>query len=96
MEVDGELWREGFRRIARDKEIGKEAYRVLLALLGSEGEGNFISISRWELAEMLEMDPANVTRATKLLERKGILKRRQIRGRTIGYVIIEYFGVGDI
>lgn len=94
MEVSGGTWRHGFLRIAREKEIGKEAYRVLFALLGSESDGNFISISRWELADILHMDPSNVTRATKLLEKKGVIKRRILRGRTVGYEIMEFFGAG--
>ena len=85
-------WREGFLRVAKDSEIGKEAFRVLFAILGSVTEANFSPLGRAEIGRLIEMHPANVGRAVKLLEGKGIVKRRTRHGKTVGYEVMEHFG----
>jgi MarR family protein len=79
--------------LAQDKDITRESYRVLMVLLGRLNFENWIHVPHKEIAEMLHMHASNVSRAIKLLERKGILLRSTLgSSRLYGYRLNPYYG----
>jgi DNA-binding IclR family transcriptional regulator len=59
--------------IAADPDFGLEAFRVFTLLCARLDFENWIRVPQTELAEALGMKRPNVSRAVKLLERKGII-----------------------
>jgi biotin operon repressor len=53
---------------------------------------NWIYVSQTEIAEILNMKRQQVSRAIKLLEKKGILLRSPKIGRSYGYRLNPYYG----
>jgi DNA-binding MarR family transcriptional regulator len=79
--------------LAQDKDIIGECYRVLMVLLGRLNFENWIHVPHKEIAEALDMHESNVSRAIKLLERKGILLRSpKDSSRLYGYRLNPYYG----
>jgi DNA-binding MarR family transcriptional regulator len=64
---------EALITLAQDKDITGGCYRVLFILLGQLDFENYIYVPQKEIAEKLDMDPAQVSRSIKLLVQKGIL-----------------------
>ena len=84
-------WSEGFIRIAQDKEIGAESYRVLFTILGSIEDGMFSPITPAQIAIVLSAHQSNVKRALRLLAAKRIIKKRHVAGKLVGFEIVEFF-----
>jgi hypothetical protein len=63
-----------------------------MVLLGRLDFENWIHIPQRELAETLRMQYQNVSRAIRLLERKGILLRGHKLGKSYGYRLNPYYG----
>lgn len=88
-------WTEGFVRIANDKEIGAESYRVLFVILGFVEDGLFSPITPAQIARILGAHQSNVKRALRLLVAKRIIKKRHAAGKLIGFEVVEFFGAVD-
>ena len=84
-------WSEGFIRIAQDKEIGAEGYRVLFTILGFVKDGIFSPITPAQIAIILSAHQSNVKRALRLLVAKRIIKKRHVAGKLVGFEIVEFF-----
>lgn len=62
-------------KIAADKELTGQQLRVFLYLTGKMDFENFLRIRQEDIAKELDMQKADVSRAMKLLETKGVLQR---------------------
>ena len=78
--------------IAKDPEITKESYRLLIFLFGHLDYENFIHITQKEIAKDLEMQPSHVSRAMSLLCKKYIVELAPGTGRTKCYRLNPHFG----
>ena len=78
--------------LAKDKDIKGETHRVLWFIGGILDFENWIHISIVDIAKELEMQPQNVSRAIKLLEKKEIILRGSKVGRCYGFMLNPYFG----
>lgn len=85
-------WEDGFIRVARDKEIGAECYRVLFVILASIEDGYFSPITPARISRVLNAEPSNVKRAIRVLVEKKVVKKRHASGKLVGFEIVEYFG----
>lgn len=85
-------WSKGFIRIAQDKEISAESYRVLFIILGFVEDGMFSPIAPAQIAIILSAHQSNVKRALRLLVAKRIIKKRYVAGKLVGFEIVEFFG----
>ncbi|MGK7937100.1 MAG: MarR family transcriptional regulator [Xenococcaceae cyanobacterium] len=72
------------RKIALDKNLRGEDYRVLLFLL-SKADGETVEISQAEIASFLEYKQPRVSRALKRLDEFKIIKKIFIAGKLVGY-----------
>ncbi len=88
-------WKEGFRRIARDRSITGEALRVLLVVLSAIEEGYFSSVTPREIGRILDIHEPSVRRAVRCLVEKGIIRKRHEQGKLVGYEIVEFFGANE-
>lgn len=68
-------------KIARDRDLTLEPKNVLIYLFARLDFENYIHVPQVEIAEALEMNKSNVSKAIKLLVEKGIL----VRGPKIGH-----------
>ena len=78
------MFRDWFRKIAKDKSLRGEDYRVLLILLAS-AESSSVEIAQTEIAESLEIKRTRVSRAIKRLTSLGIISKKFIAGKLVGY-----------
>jgi DNA-binding transcriptional ArsR family regulator len=83
---------EGAALIAKDKEMAGRPTRVLLYLASRLDFNNYIQVPNSEIAEDLDLDKANVSRALALLERKGVLLRGPKVGKSYGWRLNPNFG----
>lgn len=67
------LFQEAVARVAEDREVGVEAWRVLGTLLARLDWDNWVLVTQTEMARTLGMRPQNVHRALRVLVRKGIV-----------------------
>lgn len=66
-------FQEAFIALAQDREMTLDHHRILHFLFGKLDFDNFIHIKQKEIAEALNMDKGNVSKAMTLLKRKGII-----------------------
>ena len=78
------MFRDWLRKIAKDKGLRGEDYRVLLILLAST-ESNSVEITQIEIAQSLEIKRTRVSRAIKRLTENGVIKKKLIAGKLVGY-----------
>lgn len=78
--------------LARDKDLGMEALRVLIYLCGRLDFENYIQLEQKEISEDLGMLKPNVSRAMKLLEDKGIIVRGPRAGKSYVWHLNPNFG----
>jgi hypothetical protein len=84
-------WSKDFIRIAQDKEIGAESYRVLFVIFGFVEDGMFSPITPVQIAIILSGHQSNVKHALRLLVAKKIIKKRYVAGKLVGFEIVEFF-----
>ncbi len=78
------MLKDWIRKIALDKNLRGEDYRVLLLLL-SEADGHTVDISQAEIAQNLKYQQPRVSRALKNLTTEKIIAKRWVEGKLIGY-----------
>ena len=83
MEIGG-LW--------QIKELTLEPYRVLMVLFGKLDFENWIAVQQKEIADQVDIQKSNVSRAIKLLERKEILLRGPKLGKSYAYRLNPHYG----
>ena len=76
-----ESWLEA---IALNKELKWTDLRVLLFLLANV-KGSSVEILQSSVAQKLDIKPSNVSRSIRKLEEQGIIKKRLVAGKLIGY-----------
>lgn len=74
------VFQDAMLMLARDPELTQQVQRVMLYLFGSLDFDNFIHIKQKEIAEALNMDKGNVSKAVSLLKRKGIILEAPYKG----------------
>jgi hypothetical protein len=84
--------REGFIRLAKDKDLTGEDRRVLDVYLASMDFENWIHISQQDIADLLEMPKQNVSRSTKRLVEKTILIEGPKVGRSKTFRLNAFYG----
>jgi hypothetical protein len=85
-------FQDAFIALAKDREITMDSRRVLDYLMGNLGFENYIAIPQRQIAEALNMQKANVSRAIKLLVNKQILIEGPKLGRTHTYRLSNTYG----
>ena len=83
-----DTWRCVLRRIATDRTIHEEAFRVYLLLLSS-AEGSMSPFTPASIARTLNSYESSVKRAIRTLVGRGYLKKRYQSGKLVGYEILE-------
>lgn len=78
--------------LAKDKDLGNEALRVLIYLCGRLDFENYIQLEQKEIAEDLGILKPNVSRAMKLLENKQIIVRGPRAGKSYVWHLNPNFG----
>lgn len=73
-------FQEAFIALAQDREMTLDPHRILHFLFGKLDFDNFIHIKQKEIAEALNMDKGNVSKAMTLLKRKGIILEAPYKG----------------
>ena len=76
--------------LAQDREIKGETYKVLLLLLGNLEFENWIKISITEIANQINIDRSNASKAIKILEQKEIIERGKKIGRFYEFRLSPY------
>lgn len=82
----------GMIKLATDKDLSGQPLRVFLFMAGQLDFENFIRIQQKEVAEALEMQKADVSRALKLLESKNIFQRGPKSGQSYTWRMNPNFG----
>jgi predicted transcriptional regulator len=83
---------EALELLASDKDLTKESLRILMFLMARLDFENWIQITQNEIAETLDINKGNVSKAVSLLEAKGILIRGPKLGRSYAFRLNPYFG----
>jgi len=83
---------EALELLASDKDLTKESLRILMFLMARLDFENWIQITQNEIAETLDINKGNVSKAVSLLEAKGILIRGPKVGRSYAFRLNPYFG----
>ncbi len=78
------MLKDWIRKVALNKNLRGEDYRVLLFLL-SNADGETVEISQAYLARSLKYKQPRVSRALKRLDEFKIIKKIFIAGKLIGY-----------
>ncbi|MDJ0634781.1 MAG: helix-turn-helix domain-containing protein [Xenococcaceae cyanobacterium MO_188.B29] len=78
------MLKDWMRKVALNKNLRGEDYRVLLFLL-SNADGTTVEISQAEIARSLEYKQPRVSRALKRLDEFKIIKKIFIAGKLVGY-----------
>lgn len=74
------MFQDAMIMLAKDKELTLQAKNVLMYLFGSLDFDNWIHITQKEVAEKLNMDKSDVSRAFSMLKRKQIIVLAPYKG----------------
>ncbi len=78
--------------LAIDKDLTKEAFRILMFLLSRLDFENWIQITQKEISETLDIKKQNVSRGIYLLESKEIIFRGPKVGKSYAFRLNPNFG----
>jgi len=82
---------EALEMLASDGDLSKDAYKVLILLMGRLDFENWINVPQKEIAEKLKINKGNISRAVSLLESKEIILREKKFGRSYIFRLNPYF-----
>lgn len=85
-------WKAGFLRVAQDKGIGAECYRVLLVIAAHIDNGVFSPVSVREIGAILGIKGPSVHRALRVLVYHRVIRKRYTAGKLVGFEVVECFG----
>lgn len=83
---------ESLELLASDKDLTKESLRVLMLLMARLDFENWIQITQNEIAEALDINKGNISKAISLLESKGILLRGPKTGHSYAFRLNPNYG----
>jgi len=83
---------DALETLASDKDISKEAFRILMFLMARLDFENWIQVTQKEICEKTNIKKSNVSRGISLLEKKGIILRGPKIGRSNAFRLNPYFG----
>jgi DNA-binding Lrp family transcriptional regulator len=83
---------KAMEKLAMDKDIKGEDWRVLAVLMGRLEYENWLYITQKGLAEILGMKQPTVARVIKKLIDKGIILKGKRLGNVNGYRLNAYYG----
>jgi hypothetical protein len=90
-------YRQGFIKLAKDREITGEAHRVLWYLFDELDFDHYAHVPQAEIAENLGITMPSVSRAIKLLCDKNIVLKGEKTGRKLRYRLnLEYAKSGSV
>lgn len=78
------MLRNWLQRIAAQKDLRGEDYRVLLILL-ARADSQEVQISQSEIAKTLSVKRSQVSRAITRLHSLGLIDKKIIAGKLVGY-----------
>lgn len=78
------MLRDWLENIASNNQLRGEDYRVLLVLL-AKADSESVLIAQSEIAEILSIERSRVSRAIKRLTSIGVIDKRYIAGKLVGY-----------
>ncbi len=78
------MLQEWLEKIASEKKLRGEDYRVLLILLAN-AESEEVEIAQTEIAQKLDIKQSRVSRAIKRLTELRIINKKLIAGKLVGY-----------
>ncbi len=78
--------------LATDKDLTKEAYKILIFLMARLDFENWIQITQKEISEALDIKKSNVSRGISLLEDKNIILRGPKIGKSYAFRLNPDFG----
>lgn len=92
--VDGwvAMSQQALSMIARDRDLGLDAQRVLIDLMGRLDFANYLLVNQREISSELGMHPPNVSKAISLLTSKGILIKGPKAGRSLTFRLNPEYG----
>ena len=76
--------RNWLQKIANQKNLRGEDYRVLLVLL-AKADSQEVEISQVEIAKLLSIKGSQVSRAIKRLKSLGLIDKKIVAGKLVGY-----------
>lgn len=83
---------EAVLHLAKDRELRGRPTQVFLGIIGTIDYDNWVRLSTGEIAKLLELHPADVSRSFKLLADKGVLVRGKKVGSTYLYRLNPWYG----
>ena len=83
---------EALELLALDKNLTKESLRILMFLMARLDFENWIQITQNEIADALDINKGNVSKAVSLLEAKDILLRGPKIGRSYAFRLNPNYG----
>lgn len=78
------MLRNWLQRIAAQKDLRGEDYRVLLILL-ARADSQEVQVSQSEIAKTLSVKRSQVSRAIARLNSLGLIDKKIIAGKLVGY-----------
>lgn len=78
------MYKAWLKSIAANRSLQGADFRVLLTLIAST-QGATAEISQAEIARDLGIESCNVSRSIKKLIENGIIRKKHIAGKLIGY-----------
>lgn len=86
------LFQENLNKLAEDKEIKGQQYKILLKILAKMGYENEVIIVQKEIANELQIPATRVSEAIKIFLNKGILEKGAKCGVSWGYKLSKKYG----
>jgi len=78
------MYKDWFEKIASNRELKWLDLRVLLILLANV-QGKNVEISQAKIARKLDMESSHVSSSIKKLVENGIIKKKYIADKLVGY-----------
>ncbi len=78
------MYKDWLESIASNKDLKWVDLRVFLTLLANI-QGATAEISQTEIAQTIDVDSSNVSRSIRKLIENGIIRKKSVAGKLIGY-----------
>ena len=85
-------FQDAFQELAKDRDLTLDHHRVLSYLFGRLDFDNFIQVPQSEIAQELNMQKQNVSRAVGVLVDKKIILKGPKIGRSSSFRLNPHFG----
>lgn len=78
-------WREGFLRLATDKALVGEMYRVFFVIMAHMDKDYFSPLVPAEIVKILSISKQAVNRSVNRLVESGVVERHYVSGKLVGF-----------